>query len=69
MVPIGKLIQMKLDEQNRTVVWLSRSIPCSRANTYKIFAKNSLDTVMLYRISQILNFDFFQYYSDELKKD
>jgi hypothetical protein len=68
MVPIGKLIQMKLGEQNRSVVWLARRIPCSRTNTYKIFAKNSLDTYMLYRISQILEFDFFQYYSEELKK-
>jgi len=66
MIPIGKLIQEKLAEKNQTVVWLSQQIPCSRTNIYKIFNKNSIDTEMLYRISQILEFDFFQYYSDSI---
>ena len=68
MIPIGKLIQEKLEEKNQTVVWLSQQIPCSRANIYKIFSKHSIDTEMLYRISQILEFDFFQYYSKGLDK-
>lgn len=67
MIPIGKLIQEKLEEKNLTVVWLSRQIPCSRTNIYKIFNKNSIDTEMLYRISQILEFNFFQYYSGSMK--
>lgn len=69
MIAIGKLIQIKLNEKHLSVVWLSRNIPCSRTNTYKIFSKNSLDTCTLLRISQIMEFDFFQYYSEELKKD
>lgn len=69
MIAIGKLIQIKLNEKHLSVVWLSRNIPCSRTNAYKIFSKNSLDTCTLLRISQIMDFDFFQYYSDELKRD
>jgi hypothetical protein len=69
MIAIGKLIQNKLIEKNLTVAWLSRNIPCSRTNTYKIFSKNSIDTCTLLRISQVMDFDFFQYYSDELRRD
>jgi hypothetical protein len=69
MIAIGKLIQIKLNEKHLSVAWLSRNIPCSRTNAYKIFSKNSLDTCTLLRISQIMDFDFFQYYSDELKRD
>ncbi len=68
MILIGKLIKEKLEEQHHTVTWLSREIPCSRANIYKIFHKHSIDTEMLTRISRILHFDFFQYYSRELEK-
>lgn len=68
MIPIGKLIQEKLEEKGKTVVWLSLQIPCTRANIYKIFNKSSIDTAMLYRISQILEFDFFQCYSESITK-
>lgn len=69
IIPIGKLIQEKLEEKGLTVVWLSKSVPCSRANIYKIFSKNSIDTDVLYRISHIMDFDFFQYYSQHLNNN
>ena len=68
MIPIGKLIQVKLEEKGLPVAWLAEQIPCGRANVYKIFNKQSIDTEMLRRISVILEFDFFQYYSQQLKK-
>ena len=34
---------------------------------YKIFEKPSIDTSLLLRISSILNYDFFKYYTDSLK--
>ena len=67
MVPIGKLIKEKLDEKGLSAVWLAERVPCSRANIYKIFNKNSVDTEMLFRISLILEFDFFLYYSQNLR--
>ncbi len=67
MISIGQLIQAKLNEKGRTVVWLSRQIPCSRQNLYKVFKKDCIDTEMLMRISQILEYDFFQYYSSDFK--
>lgn len=69
MIPIGKLIQKKMEEKELTVVWLSKEVPCSRANIYKLFNKTTIDTEMLFRISHIIGFDFFQYYSQGLNKD
>ncbi len=67
MISIGQLIHAKLNEKGRTVVWLSSQIPCSRQNLYKVFKKDCIDTEMLMRISQILEYDFFQLYSIEYK--
>lgn len=67
MVPIGELIKAKLDEKGLTAMWLAEQIPCKRANVYKIFKKTSIDTELLYRISIVLEFDFFQYFSLEMK--
>ena len=69
MIPIGRLIQEKLEERGLTAAWLADQIPCGRANVYKIFNKHSIDTEMLRRISIVLDFDFFQYYSQQLKKE
>lgn len=69
MIPIGRLIQEKLEERGLTAAWLAEQISCGRANVYKIFNKHSIDTEMLRRISIVLDFDFFQYYSQQLKKE
>ena len=62
---IGNLIREKLDEEQKSVVWLARALSYSRTNVYKIFSKASIDTHVLMRISQILHYDFFQLYSEE----
>ena len=46
--------------------WLATQICCTRTNVYKIFEKESLDTVLLMRISKALRYDFFKLYSAEL---
>ncbi len=69
MLQIGERIRRRLDEQNETVVWLSRQLSCSRTNVYKIFEKSNLDTGLLMRISTILKYDFFKLYSEELRKN
>ncbi len=68
MLEIGILIRQKLKERKRTIVWLAEKLSCSRTNVYKIFDKRSIDTDYLLRISDILDYDFFKLYSDELKK-
>lgn len=69
MIHIGKLIRQKMEERQRTVVWLAQRLSCSKTNVYKIFDKYSVDTDTLARISTILEFDFFSLYSKEIKKD
>jgi hypothetical protein len=68
MLEIGLLIRQKLKERRRTIVWLAEKLSCSRTNVYKIFDKRSIDTDYLLRISDILDYDFFELYSEELKK-
>lgn len=68
MLEIGTLIRQKLKERKRTIVWLAENLSCSRTNVYKIFDKRSIDTDYLLRISDILDYDFFELYSKELTK-
>ena len=42
MIHIGKQIRQKMEERQKTVVWLSKHLSCSRANVYKIFEKYSV---------------------------
>ena len=62
---IGQLIQDQLKKDQRSVGWLSRQIPCSRNHVYKLFKRPSLDGELLLRISIVMQFNFFQYYTTE----
>ena len=57
-----------LRKDQRSVGWLAREIHCTRNNIYKIFNKPSLDGNLLFRISLVMNFNFFQYYTIEFKQ-
>lgn len=67
MEPIGTLIRRELERQERTVTWFARKLSCDRSNVYRLFQKHSIDTIQLYRISQILNHNFFDDLSENLK--
>ncbi len=58
-VHVGQLIERTLHEQGRSVTWFAVQLCCTRPNVYKIFAKESIDTYLLWRISLILDYDFF----------
>ena len=60
---IGNLIRKEVERQGLSVVGFARMMGCSRANIYKIFDHASIDTAMLFRISSLLHYDFFQHYS------
>lgn len=57
---IGKRIKQLVQERKMTVSDFARAIPCSRANVYKIFRKETIDTGLLQQIGQILGYDFFK---------
>ena len=65
MIHIGKLIEEELHRQERSVTWFANKLYCDRTNTYKIFKRQSIDTELLLRISQVLHVNFFEYYSRE----
>ena len=51
MIHIGKLIKEELHRQERSVSWFARKLCCKR---------ESIDTVLLHRISLILHRNFFE---------
>ena len=68
MVNVGQRIKDELERQERTVSWLARKLNCNRSTVYRIFSKNSIDTLMLAQISKILNFNFMQLLSDDMQQ-
>ena len=64
MTHIGQIIQKELHRQEGAVTWFPRRLYCDRTNVYNIFRRQSLDTELLLRISIILEYNFFQIYSD-----
>lgn len=59
MIHIGNLIKVRLHEQGHTVTWFAANLNYTRVNIYKIFNRESIDTDLLYRISCLLQHDFF----------
>ena len=66
MIHIGHVIKNKVEEQGKTTVWLAQKLGCHRTNMYKIYEKRTIDTGVLLHISDILGFDFFKLYTEEL---
>lgn len=66
MEPIGSIIKAELERQERSVSWFARKLNCDRSNVYRLFQKHSVDTLLLARISVILNRDFFSELSRSL---
>jgi hypothetical protein len=67
IIHIGSLIKQKLVDEERSIAWLAQKIPCDRSNLYKILKKVHIPSDLLLRISKILDFDFFKYYSENLQ--
>ena len=68
-VHIGHIIREQLLKDERSVSWLARQIHCTRNHLYKVFRKASLDCELLLRISKAMNFNFFQFYAAEIRKE
>lgn len=68
MKPIGILIREELERQERSISWFARKLACDRSNVYRIFQRDSIDTGMLFRISRLLDHDFFTDLSEQLQQ-
>ena len=68
MPRIGQLIKEAMRRQGRGPKWLSEQIHCSRVNVYNIYRCESLNTELLFKISEVLGEDFFAVYSNALRQ-
>ena len=59
-IHIGSRIKAVLKQQGRTTVWLASQIPCTPNHLYKVYANASINTELLKRISDILDYNFFE---------
>lgn len=55
-----------MDNEGHNACWLAERIPCERSNVYNIFRRESISVDLLFRISEVLGYDFFKEISDEL---
>lgn len=62
---IGRRIQQELADQGRSVTWFAAQLCYTRTHVYKIFTRQSIDTQLLWRVSQVLGHDFFSELSRE----
>ena len=69
MVHIGKHIETEFYKQKRTVTWFAKELCCDRSNVYSIFRRESIDTALLLKISEVLHCNFFDYYTACLEKE
>lgn len=60
---IGKKIKEIKEARGITISEFSRRINCSRENVYGIFKRQSVDTTLLSKIGEVLQHDFFQYFT------
>jgi len=67
-IHIGQVIKEALKRRGMTVSEFGRRIHKSRENVYSIFKRITIDTGLLYDISEVLEQDFFLLYSKEFKK-
>jgi len=57
---IGQIIQERVEAERMEVTAFAKAINKERSNAYNIFKRDSIDTKLLKKIGQVLNYDFFQ---------
>lgn len=58
---IGQLIKERVEAVNMEVTAFAKLINKERSNIYDIFKRDSIDTKLLKKIGQVLDYDFFQH--------
>jgi len=59
---IGQIIKERVKAQKMDVTEFAKMINKERSNIYDIFKRDSIDTDLLKKIGQILDYDFFQHF-------
>jgi hypothetical protein len=58
-IHIGQQVKLILETKGISVTEFARRINKSRENVYSIFTRKSIDTGLLSKISEVLEYDFF----------
>lgn len=68
---IGQRIKEVFDQlpKDKSVTWLATQLHCDRRNVYRIFNRNNIDILLLYRLSKIMEHDFFKDLSRTLSEN
>ena len=65
-IHIGQKIREVLENSPMSITDFAAKINRTRAVAYDIFKRSTIDTGLLQRISKVLNYDFFAFYSEEV---
>ena len=65
---IGRSIREVMKKRGVSASQLARAIPCERTNVYNIFSRKDISTKLLWRISEVLDYNFFEDYTKEYTK-
>lgn len=65
-IHLGTLVRRKMREHGISINEFAEAIHCDRTNVYNIFKRKSMDVQLVVRISNALNYDFLQYYHQEI---
>lgn len=65
-VHIGEIVRQLVEERKMSKASFAQSLNIQRQNIDKtVFSKNSIDTDLLCRISEVLDCNLFKYYTDD----
>jgi transcriptional regulator with XRE-family HTH domain len=62
VIEIGEKIREVFENRNMKLTDFADELGTVRQNVYRIFKKRHVDTGLLLKISQVLGYNFFQYY-------
>lgn len=62
---IGQLIFERLGESDMTVTEFAKQVGMNRTSIYDVFQRPSIDTELLEKIGQVLEYDFFMHFLQE----
>ncbi len=65
-IHIGQEIEAVFSKTEHSISWFAKKLNFDRSNVYNIFKRKSIDTDLLFEISEILDFDFFILYKPKV---
>ena len=66
---IGQEVKKIVKKRGFTVEELASALNVSKPNIFDIYRRETIDTGLLERLCKVLNYNFFQYYSDKYQTD